>query len=84
MLIISNVSSNFSNAENWMFAHIKDMIIGPALPRTSTGHRQLRKILALVAFSPDALSSIAYANQEIYLGLIRAGSTGFPMPGRLD
>jgi len=63
-------------AENWMFAHIKDLIIGPALPSTSTGHRQLRKILALAAFSPDALSSIAYANQEIYLGLIIAGSAG--------
>ena len=59
-----------------MFAHIKDLIIGPALPSTSTGHRQLRKILALAAFSPDALSSIAYANQEIYLGLIIAGSAG--------
>ncbi len=59
-----------------MFSHIKDFIIGPALPSTSTGHRQLNKILALAAFSPDALSSIAYANQEIYLGLIIAGSAG--------
>ena len=59
-----------------MFSHIKDFIIGPSLPSTSTGHRQLNKILALAAFSPDALSSIAYANQEIYLGLIIAGSAG--------
>jgi amino acid transporter len=59
-----------------MFSHIKDYIIGPALPSSSTGHRQLNKILALAAFSPDALSSIAYANQEIYLGLIIAGSAG--------
>jgi amino acid transporter len=59
-----------------MFTHLKDLIIGPVLPSTSTGHRQLNKILALAAFSPDALSSIAYANQEIYLGLIVAGSAG--------
>jgi len=59
-----------------MFTHIKDFIIGPSLPSTSTGQRQLNKILALAAFSPDALSSIAYANQEIYLGLIIAGSAG--------
>src|ERR1700690_4001258 len=59
-----------------MFSHIKDFIIGPSLPSTSTGHRQLNKILALAAFSPDALSSIAYANQEIYLGLVLAGSAG--------
>jgi amino acid transporter len=33
-------------------------------------------VRALAAFSPDALSSIAYANQEIYLGLVLAGSAG--------
>jgi amino acid transporter len=37
---------------------------------------RLNKIRALAAFSPDALSSIAYANQEIYLGLIVAGAAG--------
>ncbi len=31
---------------------------------------------ALAALSPDALSSIAYANQEIYLGLVVAGASG--------
>lgn len=59
-----------------MFSHIKDFIIGPALSSNASGHSQLNKILALAAFSPDALSSIAYANQEIYLGLIIAGSAG--------
>ncbi len=39
-------------------------------------HKQLNKTRALAAFSPDALSSIAYANQEIYLGLLVAGSVG--------
>ncbi len=59
-----------------MISHLKDWIIGPALPTTSMAHKQLNKIRALAAFSPDALSSIAYANQEIYLGLIIAGSAG--------
>jgi len=59
-----------------MFSHLKDLIIGPALPTKSLAHRQLNKIRALAAFSPDALSSIAYANQEIYLGLIIAGTAG--------
>jgi hypothetical protein len=27
---------------------------------------KLNKVRALAAFSPDALSSVAYANQEIY------------------
>jgi hypothetical protein len=39
-------------------------------------HKKLNKIRALAAFSPDALSSIAYANQELYLGLLVAGSAG--------
>jgi amino acid transporter len=36
-------------------------------------------VQALASFSPDALSSIAYANQEIYLGLIVAGSAGLSL-----
>ena len=59
-----------------MFSKVKDLLIGPALPTRSIGHKQLNKIRALAAFSPDALASIAYANQEIYLGLIVAGSMG--------
>jgi amino acid transporter len=59
-----------------MFSKLKDLLIGPALPTQSIGHKQLNKIRALAAFSPDALASIAYANQEIYLGLVVAGSLG--------
>ena len=59
-----------------MLSKIKDLLIGPALPTQTLGHKQLNKIRALAAFSPDALASIAYANQEIYLGLIVAGSMG--------
>lgn len=59
-----------------MFSHIKDLIIGPALPTQAATHERLNKVRALAAFSPDALSSIAYANQEIYLGLVIAGSAG--------
>jgi amino acid transporter len=59
-----------------LFSHIKDYIIGPALPTQAAAHERLNKVRALAAFSPDALSSIAYANQEIYLGLVLAGSAG--------
>ncbi len=59
-----------------MLSKLKDLLIGPALPTQSLGHTQLNKIRALAAFSPDALASIAYANQEIYLGLVVAGSLG--------
>jgi amino acid transporter len=59
-----------------MFNKIKELLIGPPLPTQEMGEKRLNKIRALAAFSPDALSSIAYANQEIYLGLVVAGSAG--------
>ena len=59
-----------------MLSKLKDILIGPALPTRILGHKQLNKVRALAAFSPDALASIAYANQEIYLGLVVAGSLG--------
>ena len=62
-----------------MFNHLKEFLIGPPLPTQRMVEEKLNKIRALAAFSPDALSSIAYANQEIYLGLLIAGSAGLSM-----
>lgn len=56
-----------------MLNRIKHFIIGSPLPTFELTEKRLNKIRALAAFSPDALSSIAYANQEIYLGLLIAG-----------
>lgn len=62
-----------------MINRIRDFFIGPPLPTQQSSHEKLNKIRALAAFSPDALSSIAYANQEIYLGLVVAGAAGLNM-----
>src|SRR5512140_590217 len=59
-----------------MIDKLKHLLIGPPLPTQQLADNRLNKLRALAAFSPDALSSIAYANQEIYLGLIVAGSAG--------
>jgi amino acid transporter len=59
-----------------MIGKLKHLLIGPPLPTHQLGDTRLNKLRAMAAFSPDALSSIAYANQEIYLGLIVAGSAG--------
>jgi len=59
-----------------MLNKLKHLIIGSPLPTHLLSEKKLNKIRALAAFSPDALSSIAYANQEIYLGLVVAGSAG--------
>ena len=59
-----------------MIEKIKTFVIGSPLPTYAQGDCKLDKIRALGALSPDALSSIAYANQEIYVGLLIAGSAG--------
>ncbi len=62
-----------------MLTRLKELLIGPPLPTYQLHEKKLNKIRALAAFSPDALSSIAYANQEIYLGLLVAGSAGLAL-----
>jgi amino acid transporter len=57
-------------------ASLRDIIFGHPLPTLSLKGEQLDKVRALAALSPDALSSIAYANQEIFLGLVVAGAVG--------
>ncbi len=59
-----------------MIQRIVHLMIGSPLPTRELAHTRLNKIRGLAAFSPDALSSIAYANQEIFLGLVVAGSAG--------
>ena len=59
-----------------MLDSIKHLLIGPPLPTRQLADQRLSKVRGLAAFSPDALSSIAYANQEIYLALVVAGTSG--------
>ncbi len=59
-----------------MSSRFRSFLFGSPLPTQELAHKRLNKIRALAAFSPDALSSIAYANQEIFLGLVIAGSSG--------
>jgi len=62
-----------------MLSKLKYFFIGNPLPNEMMTEKKLNKVRALAAFSPDALSSLAYANQEIYLGLIIAGSAGLSL-----
>lgn len=56
--------------------HIRELLIGSPLPSTEAAEKRLDRFRALAALSPDALASIAYANQEIFLGLAVAGAVG--------
>ncbi len=58
---------------------IKHFFIGSPIPTLEQKENRLNKVRALAAFSPDALSSIAYANQEIFLALVVAGSSGLSL-----
>ncbi|MDL1882015.1 amino acid permease, partial [Gammaproteobacteria bacterium PRO2] len=60
----------------FMLTHIRHLLIGSPLPSEQTGETRLDKVRALASLSPDALASIAYANQEIFLGLVVAGAAG--------
>lgn len=59
-----------------MITRLWHLLIGSPLATQEFAHKKLNKLRALAAFSPDALSSIAYANQEIFLALVAAGSAG--------
>lgn len=62
-----------------MLDKLKYLLIGAPLPSQMMAEKRLNKVRALAAFSPDALSSLAYANQEIFLGLVLAGSAGLSL-----
>ncbi|MFN2642311.1 MAG: APC family permease [Actinomycetota bacterium] len=53
---------------------LKRVILGRKLATEEAGHQLLRKALALPVFSSDALSSVAYATEEIMLVLVLAGA----------
>jgi amino acid transporter len=59
-----------------MLDKFKYIFTGSPLPSDLMAEKRLNKARALAAFSPDALASVAYANQEIYLGLLAAGAAG--------
>ena len=59
-----------------MAAELKRFIIGRALRTEQAAHERLSKKTALAVFSSDALSSTAYATEEILLVLAVAAAYG--------
>jgi len=53
---------------------LKRWLVGDPLKTTQAAHERLSKTLALAIFSSNAISSVAYATEEILLVLILAGS----------
>ena len=55
---------------------LKRAFVGRAKASSHLEHTLLPKILALPVFSSDALSSVAYATEEIMIVLLAVSSTG--------
>jgi len=55
-------------------AAIKNVVLGSPFATAQLAHERLSKVKALAIFSSDALSSSAYATEEILLILVLAGS----------
>jgi amino acid transporter len=65
--------SNRAPVPSSLSERMKDRLLGPALPNEALAHERLGRPTALAVFSSDALSSTAYATEEILKTLIEAG-----------
>jgi amino acid transporter len=65
-----------------MSIHIRSLLLGSPLPTAEEAAQRLGKLKALAVFSSDALSSVAYATEEILLVLVLAGTAalGLSLP----
>lgn len=57
-----------------LFAIIRRLLFGRPLPTSRQRHERLDKLLALPVFASDALSSVAYATEEILKVLLVVGA----------
>src|SRR5437899_4566476 len=55
-------------------SRLKRVFLGSPLPPAQSRHERLAKSTALAVFASDALSSVAYATEEILLVLVLAGT----------
>ena len=64
-------TSTYQPGRNW-----RDYLIGKPLASAEASHQKIGKLIGLAVFSSDALSSVAYAPQELLLILASAGEIG--------
>jgi amino acid transporter len=65
-----------------LFPQIKRLLVGEPIPSHLALHERLSKITGLAVLSSDALSSVAYATEAIFLVLLMAGraALGYAIP----
>jgi amino acid transporter len=64
-------------------AAIKRILVGTPIATAEEGHQRLVKVIALAVFASDAISSTAYAGQEILLVLLPASLTSIDAINKL-
>jgi amino acid transporter len=66
---------------------LRAVLLGPALATSQAVHERLTKVKALAVLSSDALSSVAYATEQILVVLVAAGvaaySVALPIMGAI-
>jgi amino acid transporter len=72
---VTRVGSEPTKGMGRFVANVRHAIIGQTLASSQLSHQRLSKFKALAIFSSDALSSSAYATEEILLVLILAGAS---------
>ncbi|MGA7669825.1 MAG: APC family permease [Nitrolancea sp.] len=70
-------ASTATTSAGRLFERLQRTLIGNPLESAQAIHERLSKTKALAVFSSDALSSTAYATEEIMLILVVAGSAAF-------
>jgi amino acid transporter len=65
-------TTDYKPGRNW-----RNFLIGRPLSTADAPHQTIGKLLGLAVFSSDAMSSVAYAPQEMLLILAAAGVTAF-------
>jgi amino acid transporter len=58
---------------------LKRVLVGKPIPTALAHHERLSRVTGLAVFASDALSSTAYATEEILLILVLAGSGALPI-----
>ena len=67
-------------AEEGLFAGIKRLLVGEPIPSHRAHHERLSRITGLAVLSSDALSSVAYATEEILRVLVTGAALMFARP----
>jgi len=61
-----------------VYSSLKRLVVGRPIATSEQEHQRLRKVVALATFSSDAISSTAYATEEI-LFVVAAGSSSLAL-----